>query len=80
MKRPVKKLTKNIKKLLNCHVLEETKILEFCATLVKKGLGAFHNIQQDGEWKPIIFASTLLTNFEAKYSINKLELINSVGN
>ena len=42
----------------------------------KKGLGAI--IQQsrsNGEWKPICFTSSFLTDFEAKYSINELELL-----
>ena len=31
--------------------------------------------QITGEWKPICFASKFLTEFEAKYSINELELL-----
>ena len=31
--------------------------------------------QSTGEWKPICFASSFLTDFEAKYSFNELELL-----
>ena len=31
--------------------------------------------QNNNEWRPICFASRLLTDFEAKYSINELELL-----
>ena len=31
--------------------------------------------QSNGEWRPICFASRFLTDFEAKYSITKLELL-----
>ena len=42
----------------------------------KQGLGAvLQQNQNNSEWKPICFASRFLTNFEAKYSINELELL-----
>ena len=31
--------------------------------------------QENQEWKPVSFASRFLTDFEAKYSINELELL-----
>ena len=41
----------------------------------KQGLGAvLQQSQEKGEWKPVCFASRFLTEFEAKYSINYLEL------
>ena len=42
----------------------------------KQGLGAvLQQSQNNGEWKPICFASRFSTDFEAKYSINELELL-----
>ena len=42
----------------------------------KQGLGTvLQQSQCNGEWKPICFASRYLTKFEAKYSINELELL-----
>ena len=42
----------------------------------KQGLGAvLQQSQKNGEWKPICFLSRFLTDFEAKYSINELELL-----
>ena len=41
----------------------------------RQGLDAvLQQSQPNGEWKPICFASRFLTDFEAKYSINELEL------
>ena len=42
----------------------------------KQGLGAvLQQIQDNGEWRPICFASRFLIDFEAKSSINELELL-----
>ena len=41
----------------------------------KSGLGAVLQQEENGEWKPLSFASRFLTELEAKYSINKLELL-----
>ena len=42
----------------------------------KKGLGAVLQQQQNNQdWKPVSFASRFLTDIEAKYSINELELL-----
>ena len=42
----------------------------------KQGLGAvLQQSQKNGEWESICFASRFLTDFEAKYSINELELL-----
>ena len=40
-----------------------------------KGLEQYQQQQDNQEWKPVSFASRFLTNFEAKYSINELELL-----
>ena len=45
----------------------------------KQGLGAvLQQSQENGEWKPICFASRFLPDFEAKNSINELELLGIV--
>ena len=41
----------------------------------KAGLGTVLQQQENGEWKPISFASRFLTEVESKYSINDLELL-----
>ena len=36
---------------------------------------ALQQSQSTGEWKPTCFASGFLTDFEAKYSINELQIL-----
>ena len=41
----------------------------------KEGLGAVLQQNEENNWKPIAYASRFSTDFEAKYSINELELL-----
>ena len=55
---------------------KRNKKLRIICDASKQGLGAKLQQQQDNqEWKPVSFASRFVTNFEAKYSINELELL-----
>ena len=50
--------------------------IRFICDASKQGLGAvLQQNQSNREWKPICFASRFLTIFEAKYSINEVELL-----
>ena len=45
----------------------------------KRGIGVvLPQSKSNGEWKPICFASRFLTDFEAKYFINELDLLAKV--
>ena len=57
------------------HFKLDKEIRKIC-NASKQGLGAvLQQIQENGEWRPICFASRFLTDFEAKFSINELELL-----
>ena len=70
MKKHSIKQTKNKTK---CRILKETKAQELSATIAIKAWG--QQIQKDGDWRPVSFASRFLTDFESKVSIIELELL-----
>ena len=68
-----KKEIKNVVELSHFKRNQEIRII---CDASKNGLGAvIHQNQSDNEWKLICFASRFLTDFEAKYSKNELELL-----
>ena len=70
------KLNQEIKSITELTHFKRNKKLRIICDASKQGLGAVLQQQQDNqEWKPVSFASRFLTNFEAKYSINELELL-----
>ena len=70
------KINQEIKSITELTHFKRNKKLRIICDASKQGLGAVLQQQQDNqEWKPVSFASRFLTNFEAKYSINELELL-----
>ena len=71
-----KRINEEIKKVVELSHFKRNQEIRIICDASKQGLGAvLQQIQNNGEWKPICFASRFLTNFEAKYSINELELL-----
>ena len=70
------KINQEIKKITELtHFKRNNPVIILCDAS-KKGLGAVLQQQQNNQnWKPVSFASRFLTDFEAKYSINELELL-----
>ena len=70
------KINQEIESITELTHFKRNKKLRIICDASKQGLGAVLQQQQDNqEWKPVSFASRFLTNFEAKYSINELELL-----
>ena len=70
------KINQEIKSITELTHFKRNKKLRIICDASKQGLGAMLQKQQDNqEWKPVSSASRFLTNFEAKYSINELELL-----
>ena len=71
-----KRINEEIKKVVELSHFKRNQEIRIICDASKQGLGAvLQQVQNNGEWKPICFASRFLTNFEAKYSINELELL-----
>ena len=65
-----------IKKITELTHFKRNNPVRIICDASKKGLGAVLQQQQNNQdWKPVSFASKFLTDFEAKYSINELELL-----
>ena len=70
------KINDEIKRVVELSHFKRNKEIRIICDASKQGLGAvLQQSQETGEWKPICFASRFLTDFEAKYSINELELL-----
>ena len=71
-----KRINEEIEKVVELSHFKRNQENRIICDASKQGLGAvLQQNQNNGEWKPICFASRFLTNFEAKYSINELELL-----
>ena len=70
-----RRVNKEVKKEAELTHFKRNKELRIICDASKQGLGAV--LQQKGKegWKPISYASRFLTDLEAKYSINELELL-----
>ena len=65
-----------IKRIVELSYFKRNQEIRIICDASKQGLGAvLQQSQANGEWKPICFSSSFLTNFEVKYSINELELL-----
>ena len=70
---------KEIKQTVELSHFERNQEIRIECDASKNGLGAvLQQSQSTGERKPICFASGFLTDFEANYSINELELLATV--
>ena len=70
------KINDEIKKVVELSHFKRNQDTRISCDASKQGLGAvLQQSQKNGEWKPICFASRFLTDFEAKYSFNELELL-----
>ena len=70
------KINDEIKKVVELSHFKRNKEIRLICDASKQGLGAvLQQSQENGEWKPFCFASRFLTNFEAKYSFNELEIL-----
>ena len=73
------KINDEIKEVSELSHFKRNQDIRIICDASKQGLGAaLQQSQKNGEWKPICFASRFLTDFEAKYSINELELLSFV--
>ena len=63
------------KKVANLIHFKRNIPLRIICDASKQGLGAVLQQCEGNEWKPISYASRLLTDLEAKYSIDELELL-----
>ena len=70
-----KKVNKEVKKVAEITHFKKKKPLRMICDASKQGLGAVLQQKEDMGWKPISCASRFLTELEAKYSINELELL-----
>ena len=70
------RINEEIKKVVKLSHFKRNQEIRIICDASKQGLGTvLQQSQCYGEWKPICFASRFLTKFEAKYSINELELL-----
>ena len=70
-----KKVNEEVKKVAELTHFKKKKPLRIICDASKQGLGAVLQQKEDMGWKPISYASRFLTELEAKYSINELELL-----
>ena len=67
------KINQEISKTAELSHFKRDKEIRIICDASKQGLGAvYQEIQENGEWRSVCFASRFLTDFEAKYSINEL--------
>ena len=67
------KINQEVKRMTELTHFKTDKKLRIICNASKQGLGAVLQQQQNNqEWKPVTFASRLLTNFESKFSNNEL--------
>ena len=64
-----------VKRVANLTHFKRNKPIRIICDASKQGLGAVLQQCEENEWKPISYASRFLTELEAKYSINELELL-----
>ena len=70
------KINQEISKTAELSHFKRDKEIRIISDVSKQGLDTvLQQIQENGEWLPICFASRFLTDVEAKYSINELELL-----
>ena len=71
-----KRINEESNKVVELSHFKRNQQIRIICDASKQGLGAvLQQNQSNGEWKPICFASSFVTNFEAKNSINELELL-----
>ena len=68
-------VNKEVKRVANLTHFKRNKPIRIICDASKQGLGAVLQQCEENEWKPISYASRFLTELEAKYSINELELL-----
>ena len=73
--RAFNKINEELKKVTILNHFKRNCPLRIICDASKAGLGAVLQQQENGDWKPISFASRFLTELESKYSINELELL-----
>ena len=70
------KINDEVKKVVELSHFKRNKEIRIICDASKQGLGAvLQQRQKIREWNPIYFASRFLTNFEAKYTFNDLDLL-----
>ena len=70
-----KRVNKEVRKVAELTHFKRNKELRIICDASKQGLGAVLQQKEKEGWKPISYASRFLTELEAKYSINELELL-----
>ena len=70
-----RRVNKKVKKVEELTHFKRNKELRIFCDASKQGLGAVLQQKEKEGWKPISYASRFLTDLEAKYSINELELL-----
>ena len=70
-----KQVNNEIKRVTTLKHFKRNCPLRIICDASKAGLGAVLQQEENGEWKPLSFASRFLTELETKYSINELELL-----
>ena len=68
-------VNKEVRRVANLTHFKRNKPIRIICDASKQGLGAVLQQCEENEWKPIFYASRFLTELEAKYSINELELL-----
>ena len=64
-----------MKKVVELTHFKRNRMLRIFCDASKQGLGAVLQQNEENNREPIAYASRFLTDFEAKYSINELELL-----
>ena len=70
-----KRVNEEVRKVAELTHFKRNKELRIICDASKQGLGAVLQQKEKEGWKPISYASRFLTELEAKYSINELELL-----
>ena len=78
------KITQEISKIAELSHFKRVKEIRIICDASKQGIGAvLQQFQDNGEWRPICFASQFLSDFEcsteSKCSINELEILAMYG-
>ena len=68
-------VNKEVKRVANVTHFKRNKPIRIICDASKQGKGAVLQQCEENDWKPISYASRFLTELEAKYSINELELL-----
>ena len=73
--RAFERINNLVKKAVELTHFKRNCTLRVICDASKQGLGAVLQQNEETSWKPIAYASRFLTDFEANYSINELELL-----